>query len=123
MTPTDRQSTRKCLLFLSGTLFVLWGVAGVFVGLFVGPHILGPGLLLLASGTTAVWLESRSFDARTRTMTLIWSISNSLFLMALTMRNMQSLNNAPAAIFAGGVFIVAATVGIMAVQTAPRAAS
>lgn len=64
----------KPLLLVIGGLCAMYGMFGIPVGMFVGPHILIPAVVMAAFGSAALWIGLRPYDRLGRIATIVWAM-------------------------------------------------
>ena len=105
----------KPLLYVMGAFGLLQGVIGVPIGLFVGPHILGAAIAMLAFGSTAVWLGHRQYDRFGRYGTITWSGLAVLVVLVATGLQPPSVQEVAGIVFIAFLLVVFGTVLVVVV--------
>lgn len=103
----------KPLLYVIGAFGLLQGVIGVPVGLFVGPHILGAAVAMLAFGSTAVWLGQRQYDRLGRYGTITWGGFAVLLILVATWLQPPSIQDVAGIVYIALVLVVVGAVLIV----------
>lgn len=120
-TDDDSDGTRvlsnpaKPILYVIGAFGLLQGVIGVPVGLFVGPHVLGAAIAMLAFGSTALWLGHRQYDRFGRYGTITWGSFAAILVLVATGLQPPKTQDAAAFVFIGLLLVVVSTVFVVAV--------
>lgn len=108
----------RSFLYINAVLYLLWSLAVIVAGLFVGPHILLPGILVFAFGITALLLGSvRQYTTVTRHATLLWFGLVVASLIALGSANLRDPADYGGAIFAGVALLFIIPIPIMVCRT------
>ena len=91
------------------------GLVAMPVGLFVGLHILGAAVAMLAFGSTAIWLGYRRYDAFGRYATITWAVLAILLVLVAIAMQSPTINDVAGNVFISLLLLMFGTVLLIAV--------